>query len=98
VIGSFDEFRDAHGAEHQTAFNRASVALGNALIIFSTVPLMGRRWRRGAAAFIGGAAITAVGHAAEGNLPRAVRDLARYPIWSVRCDLALARDVIIRRL
>jgi len=30
------------------------------------------------------------GHAVEGNIPRAVRDLFRHPIWSVRADVAVA--------
>jgi hypothetical protein len=96
VVASFEEFRDVHRAEHQTAFNRGCVAVGNAVIILSAVPVLRRRWRSGTAAFVVGAAITGVGHAAEGNLPRALRDLERHPIWSVRCDLALARDVIRR--
>src|SRR5690349_193235 len=68
---SFDEFRAAHNAEHQTAFNRWCVAVGNAVIILSAVPLLLRRWRDGTAAFLVGGAITGVGHVAEGNLPRA---------------------------
>jgi hypothetical protein len=97
VADSFDDFRDAHHAEHQTAFNRGCVAVGNAVILLSTVPLLARRWRSSAAAFLAGTAITVVGHVAEGNLPRAARDLAQHPIWSVRADVGLARDVILRR-
>jgi hypothetical protein len=97
VTASFDEFRDAHHAEHQTAFNRWCVAVGNAVIILGVVPLLLRRWRSSTTAFLVGAAITGVGHVAEGNLPRALRDLARHPIWSVRADVGLARDVIVGR-
>jgi len=94
---SFDEFQAEHRGEHLTAFNRWCVAVDNAVIILSTVPLMSRRWRSGTTAILVGGAITAVGHIAEGNLPRDLRDLARHPIWSVRADVGLAREVIVGR-
>src|SRR5258708_5059263 len=62
VVASFDEFRAVHNAEHQAAFNRWCVAVGNAVIIVSAVPLLLRRWRSGTAAFLVGGAITGVGH------------------------------------
>jgi hypothetical protein len=39
MVTSFDEFQVEHRAEHLTAFNRWCVAVGNAVIILSTVPL-----------------------------------------------------------
>jgi hypothetical protein len=97
MVASFDEFQVEHRAQHLTAFNRWCVAAGNAVIILSAVPLLSRRWRGATAAFLVGGAITAVGHVAEGNLPRALRDLARHPIWSVRADVGFAREVIVGR-
>src|SRR3989442_12559019 len=97
MVPSFGEFQVEHRGEHLTPINRWCVAVGNALIILSAVPLLLRRWRGGTAALLVGGAITAVGHVAEGNLPRAARDLARHPIWSVRADVGLARDIIVGR-
>jgi hypothetical protein len=56
--------------------------------------LLGRR--KAGVALIGfGSAIGGVGHIAEGNLPRALRDTARQPIWSVRADFAVARATVM---
>jgi hypothetical protein len=97
MVASSVEFQAEHRAEHQSAFNRWCVAVGNPVIILGTAALVMRHWRSGAALAAAGAAVTAVGHVAEGNLPRALRDLARHPLWSVRADLDLARDVLVGR-
>ena len=97
MVASFREFRQLHRSEHETAFNRWSAVVGNAAIILGTARLLLRRRRDGAASLLIGGAILAAGHAVEGNLPRALRDLARHPIWSVRADVELASDVIVRR-
>src|SRR5947208_1352791 len=97
MFTSFDDFEAHHHDEHLTAFNRGCVVVGNALAILSVVPLLSRRLKGATTAFLAGVAITGVGHAAEGNLLPATRDLARHPIWSVRADVALARDIVLRR-
>jgi hypothetical protein len=67
------------------------------MIALSAASLLARRWRIAIAGFTAGATITAVGHAAEGNLASALRDLARHPIWSVRADAGLALEIIAER-
>jgi len=94
---SFAEFRIAHRAEHQTAFNRRSVAVGNLLILLSAVPFATRRWRRGVSLALIGGAVLGVGHAVEGTLADAGRDLIQHPLWAIRADVTLMYEVIARR-
>lgn len=91
---SFEEFQAEHRADHQSAFNRWCAAVGNPVYLVGVAALLMRRWRTGAALFIGGTGLTAV----EGNLPSANRALARHPIWAVRADVILARDILVGRL
>jgi hypothetical protein len=95
MVATYDEFAAEHRAEHLKPFNRWCAVVGNPLsVVGGASMLLGHR--RGGAALAGsGLAILGAGHIAEGNLPRSLRDLARHPIWSVRADLALARDTIM---
>ena len=91
---SFAEFKAEHLADHQTAFNRGCVAAGNALILAAAAPLLLRRWRGGAAMFLAGGTILAAGHAAEGTLGHAGRDLVQHPAWAIRADVELMAEVM----
>ena len=95
MVASFDEFAAEHRAEHRNAFNRWCAAVGNPLFFLGTVAMLSRNRRAGAALVSSGAAVLVAGHVAEGTLSRALRDLARHPVWSVRADVGLARETIV---
>ncbi len=94
VAASYDEFAAEHRAEHGSAFIRWATVAGNYSNIPTAIALLVGRPRAAAAIFGIGTAALVVGHAVEGNLPRAGRDLARHPIWSVRADVAVANETL----
>lgn len=73
----------------------AGAVVENSLAVAGAVAMpLGRR--KAGVALVGlGTAIGGVGHVVEGNLPRALRDLARHAIWSVRADFGVARATIM---
>jgi hypothetical protein len=95
MVASYDEFAAEHRAQHLTPFNRWCAVAGNSLAVVAAVSTLAGRPKVGAASFALGSAILGAGHVAEGNLPQALRDLARHPIWEVRADFALARDTVM---
>jgi hypothetical protein len=95
MVVSFDEFETEHRAEHRNAFNRWCAAVGNPLFIVGAVSVLFGHRTGGTVLAGSGAAVLVAGHVAEGNLARALRDLARHPIWSVRADVGLGRETII---
>src|SRR4051795_13254724 len=95
MVAAYDEFAAEHRAEHLNPVNRWCAVVENCLAITGAVAmLLGRR--KADVVLIGsGSAIGGLGHVVEGNLPRALRDTARHPIWSVRADFAVARATIM---
>ena len=72
--------------------------VGNSLVpVAAATALTGRR-KAGATLFALANATVIAGHIAEGNLPRATRDLVQHPIWAVRADVAVAAATVRRSL
>jgi hypothetical protein len=94
MSASFQAFVAEHQAEHRSSMNRWSLIVGDALLSVSVIAaLLGLRRR---AALVGGAALAVAmgGHLIDGNLPRALHDTVRHPLWTVRGDIAVARATI----
>jgi hypothetical protein len=76
--------REALAAQHRTQhlepFNRWCVVVGNSLAPVAAVTALTGHPRAGAMVFALANATLFAGHAVEGNIPRAVRDLFRHPI------------------
>jgi hypothetical protein len=94
VFASYDEFAAEHRAEHLNPFNRWCAVVENSLAIVGVVAMLSGRRKAGLALVGSGSAIGGLGHVVEGNLPRALHDLA-HPIWSVRADFAVALATIM---
>jgi hypothetical protein len=96
MAASYSEFAAEHRAEHLTPFNRWCAVVGNYLTIPSVIAALSGRPKTGAALFGLANVVLIAGHAVEGNVPRAVRDTVRHPVWSVRADFSLATATIMR--
>jgi hypothetical protein len=94
MVASYDEFAAEHRAEHLKPFNRWCAVVENGLAITGALAMVLGRRKAGVALIGLGSAMGGVGHVVEGNLPRALHDAARHPIWSVRADFAVARATI----
>jgi hypothetical protein len=94
MAASYEEFAAEHRAEHHSAFIRWTTVIGNYSNVPTAVALVLGRRRTAATIFGLGTAALVLGHAAEGNLARAGRDLVRHPIWSVRADVAVANATL----
>jgi hypothetical protein len=94
VAASYGEFAAEHRAAHRSTFIRWTAVAGNYSNVPTAVALLLGRPRAAAAIFAAGTAALVVGHAVEGSLLRAGRDLARHPIWSVRADVAVANETV----
>jgi hypothetical protein len=101
MVASYEEFAAQHRTQHLNAFNRWCAVVGNYLPPVAAVTAVLGRPRAGAALFAFANLAIVTGHVVEGNLPRAVRDTVRHPIWAVRADVAVAnatlRDVVLRK-
>jgi hypothetical protein len=95
MVATYGEFAAEHRAEHLKPFNRWCAVVENCLAGTGAVAMLLGRRKAGFALIGSGSAIGGVGHIVEGNLPRALRDTARHPIWSVRADFAVARATVM---
>lgn len=95
MVASYEEFAAQHRAQHLNPFNRWCAVVGNYLPLAAAVTAVLGRPRAGATLFALSTVAIAAGHVVEGNLPRAVRDTVRHPIWSVRADVAVANATIM---
>jgi hypothetical protein len=91
---SYEEFAAQHRSQHLTPFNRWCAVVGYSLVPVAAVTALTGRVKAGAAIFALANAVVAVGHIAEGNLPRSTRDLFEHPIWGVRADIAVAAATV----
>jgi hypothetical protein len=94
MSASFEAFLAEHQAEHRTLVNRWCMVAGDALLVGGAIAtLLGSKRR---AAVIGGAglAVAVAGHLIDGNVPRALQDTVRHPLWTVRGDVAVARATV----
>lgn len=90
MVGSYEEFAAGHRTQHVTPFNRWCAVVGNSLVPVAALATLTGRPKAAAMIFALGNIVLVAGHAAEGNLPRALRDLVAHPIWSARADAAVA--------
>jgi hypothetical protein len=98
MVASYEEFAAQHRTQHLNPFNRWCAVVGNYLPPAAAVAALMGRPRAGATLFALATATIVTGHVVEGNLPRAVRDTLRHPIWSVRADVAVANATIMDSL
>jgi hypothetical protein len=94
MVASWEEFAAGHRTQHLTPFNRWCAFVGNSLAPVAAVVALTGRPKAGLTVFALANAILLAGHAVEGNLPRAARDLIRHPVWSARADAAVAAATI----
>jgi hypothetical protein len=97
VAASFPEFLAEHRAEHRSAFNRWCLTVGDSLQVIGALYAMRGRWRRAGLMVVGGLGVVAVGHVRDGNFPKSVETTRLHPIWNIRGDIAIARDVLTHR-
>ncbi len=89
-----EDFLDEHLAEHQSAFNRWCVVLGDTLEILGLAAMITGHRRRGAAILATGYALVIGGHIPERNVGRAFQMASAHPIWTVRGDLLVAKELL----
>jgi hypothetical protein len=53
------------------------------------------RWKAGLILNTAGLAVVVAGHARDGNVPKSLETARRHPIWNVRGDLAIAKDMLV---
>jgi hypothetical protein len=90
LVGSCEAFAAQHRTQHLEPFNRLCAVVGNSLAPVAAVTALTAHRRAGATVFALANSTLFARHAVEGNIPCAVRDLFRHPLWSVRADVAVA--------
>ena len=97
AAGTFTEFLDDHRAEHRSAFNRWCLVVGDSLQVIGVLSLLVGRWRRGALLAAVGLGVATAGHARDGNVGRSLETVRLHPLWNIRADFAIAKDILGRR-
>jgi hypothetical protein len=97
MADSFSEFLAEHRAEHRSAFNRWCLTLGDGLQVIGALSAMRGRWRRGGLMLVVGLGVVTAGHLRDGNFPKSIETTRLHPIWNVRGDIAIARDLLTHR-
>jgi hypothetical protein len=98
VTDGFSEFLSDHRAEHRSAFNRWCLVAGDSLQLIGLLSVLRGRWRRGALLAAVGLGVATAGHARDGNVGKSLETVRLHPLWNVRGDFAIARDMLGRRL
>ena len=93
---SYAEFLADHRAEHRSAFNRWCLVAGDAIQIAGLVAALRGRWRPAVVLFAIGLGVAAAGHVRDGNVPKSFDTVQRHPLWNMRGDLAIAKDMLTR--
>ena len=93
---SYAEFLADHRAEHRSAFNRWCLVAGDAIQIAGVVAALRARWRSAGVLFAIGLGVAIAGHVRDGNVPQSFDTVQRHPLWNIRGDLAIAKDVLTR--
>jgi hypothetical protein len=91
----YSEFLAEHRAEHGSAFNRWCLVVGDFLQIAGVLAGVRGRWKPGLTMTAAGLAVVVAGHARDGNVPKSLDTARRHPIWNVRGDLAIAKDMLV---
>jgi hypothetical protein len=93
---SYAEFLADHRAAHRSAFNRWCLVAGDAIQIAGVVAALRARWKPAAVIFAIGVGVAIAGHVRDGNVPKSFDTVQRHPLWNIRGDLAIAKDVLTR--
>ena len=93
---SYAEFLADHRAEHRSAFNRWCLVAGDAIQIAGVLAALRARWKPAAVLFAIGVGVAVAGHARDGNVPKSLDTVQRHPLWNMRGDLAIAKDMLTR--
>src|SRR4051812_39038649 len=97
MADTFSDFLSEHRDEHQTAFNRWCLVLGDLLqVIGAGLATRGHRRKGGTVAAVG-YGVVILGHVRERNLPRSFETARLHPMWTIRADAAVARDLLTKR-
>jgi len=94
---SFSEFLAEHRAEHRSTFNRWCLIVGDSLQIGGVLAGFRGRWKTGLTMTVAGLAVAVAGHARDGNVPKSLETARLHPVWNVRGDLAIAKDMLTSR-
>jgi hypothetical protein len=94
MVDSFPEFLAEHRGEHRTTFNRWYLIAGDTLQLTGVIAAIRRHWRRGGVMVAAGYAVVIAGHIRDGNLPKSFQTARLHPLWTIRGDMAIARDVV----
>jgi hypothetical protein len=97
VADAFSEFLDDHRAEHRSAFNQWCLVFGDSLQIIGVLSVLRGRWRGGALLTAVGLGIATTGHVRDGNVAKSLETVRLHPLWNIRGDIAIARDILARR-
>jgi hypothetical protein len=91
---SYAEFLAGHKAEHRSIFNRWCLVAGDALQMVGVLAALRARWRPAAVVFTIGLGVAIAGHVRDGDVPKSFDTVQRHPLWNIRGDLAIARDLL----
>jgi hypothetical protein len=91
----FSGFAQLHLAEHRSAFNKWCLIVGDAVLLTGTlVAVSPSRRKLGVALLAAGFSTGVAGHLRDENLTRALGDLIRHPVWTMRGDVMVARATL----
>jgi hypothetical protein len=98
MADSFSEFLADHRAEHRSAFNRQCLFVGDSLQVIGVLVVLRGHWRAGALTVAVGLGVATAGHVRDGNVPKSLETTRLHPVWNLRGDIAIAKDVITETL
>jgi hypothetical protein len=90
----FSDFLAEHRVEHRSALNRWCLVVGDSLQIVGALTGLRGRWKVGVTMTVAGLAVAVMGHVRDGNVPKSLETARRHPLWTLRGDLAIARDML----
>jgi hypothetical protein len=98
LVATAEEFIAEHIVEHRSRFNQWCLLIGDSGMVAGVLIAVLRAGHRfvGVELLLTGFGIAVIGHIAERNLGRALRDFFEHPVWTVRGDLAVIR-LLFRR-
>ena len=92
----YAQFLADHKAEHRSDFNRWCLVVGDAPQIAGVIAALRARWSGAAMLFAIGLGVATAGHLREGNVAKSFDTVQRHPLWNLRGDLEIAKDVLAR--
>src|SRR3954452_10556448 len=93
MYATYDEFRDALFARHQTRLTSVLSTVGDAMVLAPIpVGLATRSVRAAAATFVVGTGVIVAAHLFQpGTMKDEVAGVLRYPVWALRAETARVR-------